>query len=125
MHSARNPFTPDVFGLPNEPLALLDLGLATTLSVAGAVHVLLTPRFARNESPLNQTWFAGSGLALLFLGMLNLARVRGDSTARKLSQAANPIGATFLAVVTARLRHPQSCAALALTSGLTALALRK
>jgi hypothetical protein len=125
MHSARNPFTPDVFGLPSEPLALIDLVLSGALTAAGVGHVLLTPAFYRHESPLNQTWFAGSGLALTFLGMLNLARARGDVTARGLSRAANPAGALFLGVVAARLRDPQTFAALALTLGLTALALRE
>jgi hypothetical protein len=125
MHSARNPFTPDVFGLPAEPLALIDLALASALTAAGVGHVLLTPVFYRHESALNQIWFAGSGLGLAFLGMLNLARTRGDATARKLSKAANPAGAIFLGVVAARLRDPQTFGALAVTLGLTALALRE
>ena len=125
MHSARNPFTLDIFGLPSDPLTALDLVLAATLTAAGIGHVMLTPLFYRHESALNQVWFAGSGLGLTFLGMLNLARVRsGDATARGLSRVANPAGALFLAVVAARLRDPQTFAALALSLGLTGLALR-
>lgn len=125
MHSARNPFTPDVFGLPSDPLVALDLVLAAALTAAGAGHVLLTPWYCGKESPLNQAWFAGSGLALSYLGMLNLVRVRdGDATARGLCKLANPAGVIFLGVVAARLRAPQTFAALALSAGLTALALR-
>lgn len=125
MHSARNPFTPDVFGLPTEPLALLDLGLTAALTTMGVGHILLTPVYYRHESGLNQTWFAGTGLGLAFLGMLNLARTRGDATARGLSKVANPAGLLFLAVLAARLRAPQTFVALAITLGLTALALRE
>ncbi|MEI8167745.1 MAG: hypothetical protein WCG26_15295 [Chloroflexales bacterium] len=126
MHSARNPFTLDVFGLPSDPLTALDLVLAGALTLGGAGHVLLAPIAYRHESAQNQLWFAGSGLALMFLGMLNLARVRGDDAeTRRLSKVANPAGAVFLLLLAARLRERQTVAALALSVGLTALALRK
>ncbi|NTU84533.1 MAG: hypothetical protein HGA45_35085 [Chloroflexales bacterium] len=125
MHSARNPFSLEVFVSP-ERLTALDVALATALTAAGVGHILLTPVYYRHESPLNQAWFAGSGLALAFLGMLNLARVQSDdATVRGLSKLANPAGTVFLAIVAARLREPQTLAALAVNAGLTALALRK
>ncbi|MBX0328000.1 hypothetical protein K2Z83_09965 [Oscillochloris sp. ZM17-4] len=125
MHSARNPFTPDVFGLPSDPLMALDLILAAGLTAGGVGHTLLTPVIYRRESALNQGWFAGSGLALAFLGMLNIIRVRGDdATARAMSRAANPAGTLFLGVVAARGAGPLSFAALALSAALTALSMR-
>lgn len=126
MHSARNPFTLDVFGLPADPIVAADLALAAALTAAGVGHMLLTPFYYRRESPINQAWFAGSGLALSAIGMLNLVRVRGDdATARALSKVANPAAAIFLSVVAARLREPQTFAGLALSLGLTAMAMRR
>lgn len=125
MHSARNPFSLDVF-FAEEQIEALDTALATALSVMGAGHILLAPIYYRHESAQNQAWFAGSGLALALLGMLNLARVRGDdATVRAMSKVANPAGTIFLATVAAILREPQTFAALAVSAGLTALALRK
>jgi hypothetical protein len=125
MHSARNPFTPDVFGLPSDPLTALDLTLAAALTAGGVVHVMLAPFSYRSESALNRVWFAGSGLALTFLGMINIARVQGDVTARELSKAANPAGTVFLGLALAQTHQAQTFAALTLSAGLTALALRR
>jgi hypothetical protein len=125
MHSARNPFSPDVFGLPSDPLTVLDLALAAGLTAGGFGHALLAPIFYRHETALNRTWFAGSGLALAFLGMLNIARALGGGTAtRRLSQAANPAGTFFLGVAAARGAGLPTVAALALSAGLTGLAMR-
>jgi hypothetical protein len=124
MHSARNPFTPDVFGLPSNPLTALDLALAAALTAAGVGHVILAPLSYRNKSALERLWFAGSGMALAFLGMLNIARVRGEATARGFSRVANPAGTVFLAAAAAQLREPQTFAALAISTGLTVLAVR-
>ncbi|NNJ10030.1 hypothetical protein EKD04_006800 [Chloroflexales bacterium ZM16-3] len=126
MHSARNPFTPDVFGLPPDPLTALDLVLAAGLTAGGVGHTLLTPVIYRHESALNRAWFAGSGLALAFLGMLNIARVQsGDATARGMSRAANPAGTMFLGVAAAHGAGKLSLLGMAISAGLTALAMRK
>jgi hypothetical protein len=124
MHSARNPFTPDVFGLPSDPLTALDLILAAAFTAGGVGHVLLTPILYRKEHALNQVWFAGSGLALAFLGMLNIARVQGDAHVRGLCTAANPAGTVFLSVAMAQAPSPQLGAALLVSTALTALAAR-
>jgi hypothetical protein len=125
MHSARNPFTPDVFGLPSDPLTALDLALAAALTAGGVVYVLLTPISYRGKGALEQVLFAGAGMALAFLGTLNIARVRGEPTAQVLSKVANPSGTVFLVALAAQLRQPQTFAALALSTGLTALAMRE
>jgi hypothetical protein len=125
MHSARNPFSLEVFGWPSDSYTALDLALAAALTAGGVGHVLLTPLYYRDKGALEQMWFAGSGLGLAFLGMLNIARVRGDATARGLSKLANPAGTMFLSIVATQLREPQTVAALAISAGLTALAMRE
>ncbi|MEI7645158.1 MAG: hypothetical protein WCJ55_12855 [Chloroflexales bacterium] len=125
MHSARNPFSLEVFGWPSDSFTALDLALATTLAAGGVGHILFTPIYYRDKDAMNQVWFAGSGLALVFLGMLNIARVRGDATARGFSKAANPAGALFLGALAAQLREPQTFVALAISAALTVLALRE
>jgi len=124
MHSARNPFTLDVFGLPAEPLAALDTILSLAMTAGGIGHVLITPFYYRRESGLNQAWFAGSGLALTFMGMLNIARLRGDATAGVFSKLANPAGAALLALAATQNREPQTIAGCALAAALAALAMR-
>lgn len=125
MHSARNPFTPDVFGLPTEPLELLDLALAAGVAAGGVGHTLLTPLMYGHESGLNRAWFAGSGLALAFLGMLNIARIRGDDPlTRAMSRAANPAGALLLGVAAARGASPLARLGALLCLALTLVALR-
>jgi hypothetical protein len=125
MHSARNPFSLEVFGWPSDSFTALDLALAAALTAGGVGHILLTPIYYRGKSAQDQVWFAGSGLALAFLGMLNIARVRGDATARGLSQLANPAGTLFLGAAAAQMREPQTIVGLAISAGLTALAMRE
>ncbi|MEI7768400.1 MAG: hypothetical protein WCI67_00350 [Chloroflexales bacterium] len=125
MHSARNPFSLEVFGWPSDSYTALDLALAAALTAGGIGHILLTPLYYRDKGTLDQIWFAGSGLGLAFLGMLNIARVRGDVTARGLSKLANPAGTMFLCTVATKLREPQTVVALAISAGLTALAMRE
>jgi hypothetical protein len=124
MHSARNPFTLDVFGLPADPLTALDLVLSAALTAGGVGHILLTPVFYPDETALNQVWFAGSGLGLAVLGLLNIARVRGDTHARGFSKLANPAGTVFLGVAATQSRSSQTLAGLILSTALTALSLR-
>ncbi|MEI8308850.1 MAG: hypothetical protein WCF99_17440 [Chloroflexales bacterium] len=124
MHSARNPFTLDVFGLPADPLTALDMVLSAALTAGGVGHILLTPIFCADESALNQVWFAGSGLGLAFLGLLNIARVRGDANARGFCKVANPAGTVFFGVAVNQTRSAQTVAGLILSTALSALSLR-
>ncbi len=124
MHSARSPFTPDVFGLPSDPLDLLDLALTAGLTAGGVGHVLLTPVFYRHESAQNRAWFAGAGLAMVFQGLLNIARLRGDASATGLSRAANPAGTLLLAAAAASGASRISIAGAGISAALTAIAMR-
>ncbi len=126
MHSARSPFSPDVFGLPSEPIALLDLALSAGLVAGGVGHTLLTPVIYGHESGLNRAWFAGAGLALAYMGMLNIARAQGGGRlARSLSRAANPAGAAFMGLAAARGGGPIAALGCALCAAQTAVAMRR
>ncbi|MBN1888480.1 MAG: hypothetical protein JW850_10835 [Thermoflexales bacterium] len=48
---------------------------AYALSLLGVLHTVLTPLFYDRLSP-DALWFAGTGLALVFLGLLNLVAER-------------------------------------------------
>lgn len=107
------------------PLVALDAACATALAGLGVGHTLLTPVFARRQPRLQQLWFAGSGLTLVFLGLLNLARAcTGEPTVQRLCQLANPVGTLYLALLVRDLPEPQAYAALGLSAALTGLSLR-
>ncbi|WP_129632310.1 hypothetical protein [Candidatus Oscillochloris fontis] len=125
MHSARSPFTLEMLGMPNDPLTALDLALSTAICVGGVGHVALTPFYYGHEQGINQAWFAGSGLALTFMGMLNILRLRGDATAGVMSRVANLAGTSFLGFAALQNREAQTVAGFALAATLSALAMRK
>jgi hypothetical protein len=122
---SRNSLVPAAQRCIPTPLVALDAACATTLAGLGVGHTLLTPFFARRQPRLQQLWFAGSGLALVLLGLLNLARTRaGDPTVRRLCQLANPVGTLYLALLVRDLPEPPAYAALGLSAALTGLSLR-
>lgn len=124
MHSL-NPLGPTGQRWTPTPLMALDAAAATALAGLGVGHTLLTPFFARRQPRLQQLWFAGSGLALVFLGLLNLARTwTDDRTVRRLCQLANPLGTLYLGLLVRDLPEPQAYAALGLSAALTGLSLR-
>ena len=120
-----NPLAPATQRWISTPVVALDAAVATALAGLGVGHTLLTPLFARRQPRLQQLWFAGSGLALVFLALLNLARVQTDDrTVRRLCQLANPLGTLYLALLVRDLAEPQAYAALGLSAALTGLSLR-
>lgn len=124
MHSL-NPLAPAGQRWTPTPLVALDAACATALAGLGVGHTLLTPVFTRKQPRLQQLWFAGSGLALVFLGLLNLARAQtGDPTVRSFCQLANPLGTLYLGLLVRDLPEPQAYAALGLSAALTGLSLR-
>ncbi len=80
---------------------------------AGMVHTGLAPVFKPSGGE-ERLWFAGSGLALCFLGVLNLLRQSPNrSTAtRRWCGLANIAGVVFLAMVARVLRKPHVYAVL-------------
>jgi hypothetical protein len=90
---------------------LLDQFCAAALFVLAIVDCLLVPR-----TYTGRIWILGTGLALLFTGMLNLLRIRNDREVRSLRLFCITANVTMLVFVIAliasigksrTLQHPQ------------------
>jgi hypothetical protein len=96
---------------------------AYVLVALGTGHTLLTPVFYPDFSA-DALWFAGTGLALLFLGLFNIATLQNSiPTLLNLCVIANLIGLIFLALVTVAVPEIQAFIALLAAFGLLASAL--
>ena len=105
----------------------LHLISAYVLIALGTGHTLLTPIFYPGFSA-DALWFAGTGLALLFLGLLNIAAQQNPITILlNLCVIANLMGLVFLALVTFAVPEFQAFVALLAAFDLvvSALAFRK
>lgn len=72
---------------------------AYVLVALGTGHTLLTPVFYLNFSA-DALWFAGTGLSLLLLGVINIIAMRlQDRALGNICVAANLIGVVFLTLV--------------------------
>ena len=84
--------------------------VASCLLIApAAVHTALTPVFYGRLSH-GALWFAGAGLAMVFVGFLNVILGRGagrDAPARALCRVANALTAVFGAMILAVDVEPQ------------------
>jgi len=70
------------------------------LVALGMGHTLLTPIFFPRFSA-DALWFAGTGLSLLFLGLLNIITERiSEQSLKRLCIGANLIGTVFIILVT-------------------------
>lgn len=79
------------------------------LAALGGVHTALTPVFYGRFSH-NALWFAGSGLAMIFVGLLNLTLSRDagrDRLVRVFCHAANLLTLVFGALMVSMNREPQ------------------
>ena len=79
------------------------------LIALGAVHTALTPVFYGRFTH-NALWFAGSGLAMIFVGFLNIALSRDvgrDRLVRILCYVANLLTVFFGFLMVAVNREPQ------------------
>ena len=83
----------------------------------GVVHVLFTLTFATRLTQ-GALWFAGSGLAMIFAGFLNLALSRGgagrDKTLRVLCHVTNALLLVFGTLGAVIVNEPQAYFGLAL-----------
>lgn len=97
---------------------------AFLLIALGVVHTALTPVFYGRLSP-GAMWFAGSGLAMIFVGFLNVAfgRVVGrDAVIRALCYAANLTTLVFGVLIAVVDGEPQVLFGLVLITVMTATA---
>jgi hypothetical protein len=89
------------------------------LVALGTGHTLLTPIFYPTFSA-DALWFAGTGLSLLFLGLLNIVTERiSDRNLRNLCMGANIVGTIFIILVTVALPEFQAFLAVAAVLGTT------
>jgi len=88
--------------------------VATYGLLLGIAHTALTPLFYAGLSP-DALWFAGTGLALIFLGLLNVAAERVfEPWILNLCIAANLIGCVYGMLLVVALPAAQAFAALAI-----------
>src|SRR5512145_2519641 len=100
---------------------MLDVISTVVVLVMGVGHTTATPTFAPGWTEA-AAWFSGSGLALVFLGLLNAARLwgRGDAPRlRGLCLAANALALVWIAFVIAILPVPQAFIVLVAILGTT------
>ncbi|HEX6037756.1 hypothetical protein [Longimicrobium sp.] len=84
----------------------------------GGVHTLLTVPFYGQLTP-EAVWFAGTGLMMVLLGLLNLiGRRTADPGARRLCQAADMLGLLFGMLSVLAVPEPQAFVGLGLLFGL-------
>ncbi len=94
------------------------------LVALGVVHTSLTPMFYGRLSP-GAMWFAGSGLAMIFVGFLNVALRRGaggDRLARALCYSANLVTTVFGFLIVLVDSEPQVIFGLVLITVMTVTA---
>ena len=95
---------------------------AWLLVALGGAHVLYTAVEHDALSP-DAVWFAGAGLALVFLGMLNLAALAADHrSADVVCRGANVLGAVYGLLAVIAMPIPQAFLGLALMLVLAAAA---
>lgn len=81
---------------------------AYSLSLLGVVHTVLTPLFYDRLSP-DALWFAGTGLALAFLGLLNLVAERAwQAWAINICVAANVVSCIYGILIVVALPEIQA-----------------
>jgi MFS-type transporter involved in bile tolerance (Atg22 family) len=93
----------------NDVLNTLHKISSVLLVALGVVHTTLTPVFYGRFS-LNALWFAGSGLAMVFLGFLNIALGRAagrDRIVRTLCHVANLVTTVFGVLLATADSEPQ------------------
>lgn len=85
---------------------------AYALLALGILHTALTPLFYQ-QIDVDALWFAGTGLGLIFLALLNLVSLRSPaSVTRFICLAANLIGLVYGILIVIVLPEPQSFLAL-------------
>jgi hypothetical protein len=90
--------------------------VAYSLVGLGGLHALLTPVFYPAFSA-DAVWFAGTGLALVFLGALNIAHTSSpDRHIQRLCLITNVIGTLFCITIAAVVAEPQAYLAVGLAA---------
>lgn len=84
-----------------------DILLSYLLIGLGVVFLALTPMYAGSFVSRGGVEYMGAVLFLVFLGLLNLARIKSrNPSARTLAMVANAIALAYLALVSVVLQDP-------------------
>ena len=83
--------------------------IASYLLMLGVIHSALTPVFYKTFMSVEAMWFFGTGLSLVFLGMLNIASGKIlNIWMLKFTIAGNVAGTTFSLLLWLVLPEPQA-----------------
>lgn len=78
------------------------------ITLLGLVHTSMTPIFYKTFD-LSALWFAGTGLSFVFLGILNLARIKtADAGIKILCTIANGIAVAYGVFIVIKLAKPHA-----------------
>lgn len=78
------------------------------LIILGFIHIILTPIFYKTFD-LDSLWFAGTGLAFLFLGFINIFRIRTtEMFIKKLCSLGNAMAFVYCILIVLKLSEPQA-----------------
>lgn len=106
-------------------LSRIDSILISIVLLLGVAHTAFTPVFYKSFS-LDAIWFAGTGLAFVFLGLLHISRRTSTSSlAVVVSCFASVVATIFSILIVLKMTAPQAYisvvvnALLAVTSGMT------
>jgi len=85
-----------------------DYTFTVSLILLGSIHVILTPVFYKTLDT-GALWFAGTGLAFVFLGIINVYRIRTKEKAtRVLCAIANGVANVYCILIVIKLAEPQA-----------------
>lgn len=88
--------------------------LSYAMTLLGTIHTVLTPVFYPRLTP-GAAWFAGTGLALVFLGLLNYASAKVfQKWLLNICAVADIVGVVFTCLIVITLPSLQSFIALAI-----------
>ena len=78
------------------------------LIILGVCHTSLTPVFFKIFD-LNALWFAGTGMAFIFLGLINIFRLRtAELLIKSLCSLSNGLALIFCILIVLKLNQPQA-----------------
>lgn len=86
----------------------IDYVFTILLLVLGSIHTVLTPVFYKTFT-LNALWFAGTGLAFVFLGFINFSRIKTtERLIKMLCSLGNALALIYCILMVIKLAEPQA-----------------
>ena len=87
---------------------IIDYIAIALILLLGVVHAAMTPLFYKTFD-LNALWFAGAGLSFVFLGIVNISRMKSPfKTIKILCILANILALIFCILIVLKLARPQA-----------------